>query len=92
MLPQFGPPEGRAADRPPDRYETGFAQTPVLNFVEGRCTSGCASLGPFWGTYGVTLSKALPVSSPTPEGEGIRRRFDETANNNPLCGTRNRSC
>jgi hypothetical protein len=50
MLPQFGPLEGEAANKPEGRYETGFAQTPVLNFVEARWTLGCASPGPLRGT------------------------------------------
>ncbi len=36
---KFGPLEGEAADKPGERYETGFAQTPVLPFAEARCTT-----------------------------------------------------
>ncbi|HEY2534028.1 MAG TPA: hypothetical protein VGJ20_39920 [Xanthobacteraceae bacterium] len=42
MVPQFGPLEGKAADKPRDRYETGLAQA-LPGMGEGR---GSESLSP----------------------------------------------
>jgi hypothetical protein len=40
VLPQLGPLEGKTADTPSGRHETGSAQTPVCNIVEGRRPQG----------------------------------------------------
>ena len=39
-LAQFGPLEGETADKPWDRYETGFTRTPLLNSCVRRLGAG----------------------------------------------------
>jgi hypothetical protein len=73
MLPQFGSLEGEAADKPRDRHETGFAQTP--GFQTGDMVRADVAKGARKGVHVGRIAVRVTGSFRVGNADGINAKY-----------------